>query len=260
MNTAKRKARILKVAKRIQLSRHMIRIVLTGDELLGWPTGSNGGNIKLFLPEQGCSAEELEARLQNGPKPVVRTYTARHYDPELNELAVDFVVHPGAGPASDWAQSAQVDSILGLAGPSGKKLPDVDAERYIFCADMSAMPAAEAELEVLPASALGDIIFEVMSEEDIRDIKHPPDMKLHWLVQSDPHVKSSQQLDLVKSLVWPDENVVVFVAGETSVVREFRLWLTKEKELPKSNHYLSGYWKIGLVEDQHQIEKRAGIA
>jgi hypothetical protein len=30
--------------------------------------------------------------------------------------------------------------------------------------------------------------------------------------------------------------------------------------VPKAEAYISGYWKIGLIEDEHQQAKRAGTA
>jgi len=34
-----------------------------------------------------------------------------------------------------------------------------------------------------------------------------------------------------------------------------RHYLTTEKDLPKKDTYISGYWKIGLVEDEHRTLK-----
>jgi len=34
-----------------------------------------------------------------------------------------------------------------------------------------------------------------------------------------------------------------------------RQYLATEKNLPKQDTYISGYWKIGLVEDEHRAWK-----
>lgn len=248
--------KILDVSRIEQLSANMRRVVVSGVELADWPVGKNGGNIKLLIPDPNWSRAEFRSRIENGPRPIVRTYTARRYDAASNELWIDFVVHDGGGPASNWAATAQVGAMLGVAGPSGTKLTTTDADWYLICADMSAMPAAEAALESLPRDARGQILFEVQSEDDLRTIERPEGMLLDWLIHPHPHSHSSRQMDAAKRIDWPAGRVAAFVAGESSVIRAFRAWLLTERELPKQDVYVSGYWKIGLIEDEHQKEKR----
>ena len=248
--------KILDVSRVEQLSENMRRVVVSGAELVGWPIGKDGGNIKLLIPDSNWSRAEFRDRIEHGPRPTVRTYTARRYDAAANELWIDFVVHDGGGPASNWAATAQVGSMLGVAGPSGTKLTTTDADWYLVCADMSAMPAAEAALESLPDDAKGQILFEVQSEDDVRTVEHPKGMLLDWLIHPYPHAHSSKQIDAAKQIEWPTGRIAAFVAGESSVIRAFRAWLLTERQLAKQDVYVSGYWKIGLIEDEHQIEKR----
>jgi len=249
--------RITHVVRSEDISENMKRIVVSGDELLGWPEDKDGGNIKLLIPEPDWSQAEFRDRIDNGPRPIVRTYTARHYDGAKNELWIDFVIHEGGGPASDWAALAAPGSMIGVAGPSGTKLTTTDADWFLICADMSAMPAAEAALESLPASATGQILFEVQSEDDKREIYHPPGMQMNWLIHKNQHSPSRQQMEFSQSIEWPTGRVAAFVAGEAGVIREFRRWLLNERAINKEDMYVSGYWKIGLIEDEHQAEKRA---
>ncbi|MEL7536564.1 MAG: siderophore-interacting protein [Pseudomonadota bacterium] len=251
------KPRILEVARTEQLSPNMLRVVLTGDELSGWPPGSDGANIKIGIPDPGWSSDDLRARMEQGPRPVIRTYTARRFDVDRNELAVDFVLHGDVGIAASWASRARRGAPLAVAGPSGLKLPTRDADWYLVYADMSAMPAAEAALESLPPTTRGHVIFDVLSAADRRAIAVPENMTLTWLINTHPETPSTEQLDCVKSLSWPDGRASVFVAGEAGVVRKFRTWLLDEKNVAKADAYISGYWKVGLVEEQYQADKRA---
>ena len=239
------------------LSPHMVRVVVTGDDLLGWPEDRAGGNVKLAFADDGWSQAQLQTAIEAGPRPVVRTYTARSYDATTNELSIDFVIHGDHGIASKWARSAKPGDFVAVLGPSPAKLTTTDADWYLVCADMSAMPAAEATLERLPASSCGQIIFEVMSDEDRRTISYPSGFELTWLVHEHPSKPSRQQIQFARSIVWPTGRVSAFVAGEASVVKEFRPWLLNEMGLDKKDIYVSGYWKIGLIEDEHQAEKRA---
>ena len=88
----------------------------------------------------------------------------------------------------------------------------------------------------------------------------PEGIDVHWLVQPDPHKPSTAQEDLIRSLDWPDGRVQTCIAGESGVIRSLRGFLANEKHVTKEDTYISGYWKIGLIEDQHQKAKRAGTA
>jgi NADPH-dependent ferric siderophore reductase len=77
------------------------------------------------------------------------------------------------------------------------------------------------------------------------------------LVHPDPTQPSTRQEDFIRAMDWPEGRVQTCIAGESSVVRSLRAFLHQEKALPRGDTYISGYWKIGLVEDEHQKIKRA---
>ena len=56
----------------------------------------------------------------------------------------------------------------------------------------------------------------------------------------------------MKSLEWPAGTIQTCIAGESSIIRALRYHLRNERKVPKADTYISGYWKIGLVEDEHQ--------
>lgn len=249
--------RILTVKKAWHLTPNMIRVTFAGSELAGFPEGREGGNCKLLIPEQGETRDAFENRVANGPRPVRRTYTVRNYRADTRELDIDFVDHGDSGPASRWATEAQEGSFLGFMGPSPSKVTDFSADWYLVAADPSALPVAAATLEAMPRDAKGVAIFEVTSIEDQQEIDAPDGIEIHWLTHPSPSVVSSQQLDFIRSLDWPEGRVQTCIAGESGVIRDLRAFLHLEKKLPRGDTYISGYWKIGLVEDEHQKFKRA---
>lgn len=253
----RRAPRLLTVKKAWRLTPNMIRVTLTGPELAGFPEGHEGGNCKLMLPEPGESRESFAQRLSDGPPPVRRTYTVRHYRSDLQELDIDFVAHGDNGPASRWAGHAQPGDFIGFAGPSAPKMETFDADWYLIAADPSAVPVAVAALEAMPRDASGVAIFEMTSAEDRQVIDAPAGIEMHWLVQPDPHAASTQQEDFFRALDWPEGRVQTCIAGESGVIRGLRAFLHREKQIPRADTYISGYWKIGLVEDEHQQFKRA---
>lgn len=139
-------------------------------------------------------------------------------------------------------------------------MPDHNASWFLFGADMAALPAAAAALEDLPHDAVGHAIFEITSDDDIQPVSAPEGVKIHWLVHDDPHCSSTQQIEFFKSLDWPNASPGIFVAGESGAVSGLRKYLIEETGLDNRKTYISSYWKIGLVEDQHQAMKQVEAA
>lgn len=256
-----RKTRLLHVIRATRLTPNMHRVTLGGGELADFPTGQESAHIKLFIPACDQSFDAFGLQLRSGSKDITRrTYTVRNHRPDVHELDIDFVVHEGGGPACDWALRAQPGDFVGVAGPGPIKTPDHGADWFLFGADMAAIPAAAAALEALPQDVIGHAIFEITTDDDIQPVCAPPGIKTHWLVHEDPHTSSLQQLEFFRALDWPAGLPGIFVAGESSAVAGLRSYLTNERRLDRRKMYISAYWKIGLIEDQHQIEKRAEAA
>ena len=142
-------------------------------------------------------------------------------------------------------------------GPSTAKVTDFTADWYLVAADPSALPVAAATLEAMPRDAKGICLFEVTAEEDRQDIDAPEGMEMHWLVHPYPDKASTQQEDFLRKMAWPEGRVQTCIAGESGVIKSLRGYLHREKGIPREDTYISGYWKIGLVEDEHQKMKRA---
>ncbi|MEL7014175.1 MAG: siderophore-interacting protein, partial [Pseudomonadota bacterium] len=202
----------------------------------------------------------FEARFVEGPQPVRRTYTVRYHRPDALDMDIDFVDHGDHGPASAWARAAAPGSFLGFAGPGPVKVTHHSADFYLIAADMSALPVAAATLEAMPKDAKGLALFEITSAADRQDFDIPPGIEVRWMLHPEPHRPSTAMIDAVRDLDWPEGRVQTCIAGEHSAVRALRAFLIGEKGLAKEDAYISGYWKIGLVEDDHQALKRTEAA
>jgi NADPH-dependent ferric siderophore reductase len=256
----KRLPRMMQVVRAWHLTPNMIRVTLEADFVRELKTDCQGANCKIFLPEAGQSAEAFARQLSEGPRPVVRTYTVRHVRPDVGQMDIDFVDHGDHGPASAWARAAGPGSFLGFNGPGPAKLTEFHADWYIVAADMSALPVAAATLEAMPRDAKGIAFFEVTSPKDRQEIDAPAGIEMHWLDHPDPHVPSKQTVDLIKGLPEFAGRTQTCIAGESSVIQALRGHLMNERKLDKADAYISGYWKIGLIEDEHQKMKRATAA
>jgi len=249
--------RLLTVKEAWFLTPNMIRVIFSGPELAGFPEGREGANCKLLIPDIGETKESFAARLTSGQALTKRTYTVRKFDAGAQELTIDFVAHGDEGPASRWASHAGPGDFLGFAGPSTPKITEFVADWYLVAADPSAIPVAAAALEAMPRDAKGVAIFEVTAPEDRQEIDIPEGIDVHWLIQPDPHVPSTAQEQLIRALDWPKGRVQTCIAGESGVIRSLRGFLANEMNVPRADTYISGYWKIGMVEDEHQKAKRA---
>ena len=251
-----RQPRILTVSNARYLTPQMIRDTFAGPELADFPEGREGGNCKLMIPQPGEKRQDFIQRLADGPAPVKRTYTVRKFDKKTQELTIDFVAHGDNGPASRWAMLAVPGDYIGFAGPSTPKVTRFDADWYLLAADPCAIPVVAATLEAMPRDAQGITIFEVPSDADKQEIDAPDGIEMDWLIHENPLQASTAQEALIREIKWPAGRVQTCIAGESGVIKSLRQFLVKEKQLPRPDMYISGYWKIGLVEDEHQKLKR----
>lgn len=260
MSKPRPRPRILSVKEAWHLTPNMIRVTFAGPELQGLPEKRDGANCKIILPESGEGREAFASRLDGGQPPVRRTFTVRSYRPKSNEMDIDFVDHGDGGPASAWANRAKPDDFLGFFGPGPVKVDHWDADFYLCAADMSAIPVVSATLEAMPRDANGLAIFEITSEADRQEIDAPEGVEMRWLVHPNPHQPSAAQVDAIRDMVWPEGRVQTCIAGEHTVIRALREHLLNERGVAKKDAYISGYWKIGLIEDEHQAFKRTDAA
>ena len=238
--------RTLEVRRKKLVTPHMLRVTLGGPELEGFPEDSNGGYIKLRLAEPDSDAE----------KPVVRTYTVRHYDVDACEIDVDFVIHESDGPAVAWAQSCKPGDEIKVGGPGPKKLLDFEADWFLLVGDMSALPAISANIERLGPGAKGYVLLEIIHEDDKQALDSPPDLRVDWIVNSDPESPNKVLLDRVKALHWLPGRPSVWVAGEFSQSLAIRKLMKSERNVNREQMYASSYWQIGQTEDGHKVSKR----
>lgn len=232
----------LVVVRSAQLTEHMLRITLGGEQLAHLPEDQESAYIKLIFP-QG-----------EGERPLMRTYTIRHQ--RQSEIDVDFALHDQMGPASSWALNAQPGDRILIGGPGPRKLINPQADWFLLVGDMTALPAISVNLAELPANASGYAVIEVTSESDIQTLDHPEDVELHWVINPHPDPEGMSLVSRVKALPWLSGQVAVWAACEFNGMRALRKFFKQEREIAKSHLYISSYWKLGQSEDGHKLAKK----
>jgi NADPH-dependent ferric siderophore reductase len=116
-----------------RITPRMARITFGGDDLAGFTYDEPDQQVKLYFPKPGQTVPRLPEPNAYGDfmgwyqaynaipqpeRPWMRSYTIRAHHPQPDTIDIDFVLHDDAGPATQWAQSAEPGDTLGMFGPS----------------------------------------------------------------------------------------------------------------------------------------------
>lgn len=232
--------RMTQVAKVIDLSPHLRRIVVTGEALRGFPTGKEGAHVKVILPSEG--------------EPKKRSYTIRSFDSEKLELALDFVVNRHQGPATLWAKNAKIGDSVGIAGPGPLKITHFDHQSYLLVGDITSVNAVNGYVMRFSPQADIRVIISVPTKEDIIALDYDPSITTHW------HIEDEQKegLDTCVATIAKGmaKDTIVFMGLEASNIRKLRPILQKELGFDRLNISAVGYWKQGVNADQFNLQKK----
>lgn len=220
---------------------NMLRVTLGGENIKNLPEKQESSYVKLIF--QNVNEKKL-----------MRTYTIRHQ--RIDEIDIDFMLHKDGGPASTWARHAQPGDAIIIGSPGPKKLIGLSTDWQLLVGDMTALPTISVNLGELPDTAEGYAVIEVVSKEDIQILKHPKNIKIKWIINPHPGTDPNALLKEVQSLNWLEGEASVWAACEFNSMKALRDYFKKEKNVSKENVYISSYWKLGINEDQHKIEKR----
>lgn len=171
-------------------------------------------------------------------------------------IELDFVCHEHDGPASRWARRARPDDTIDIGGPGPTQRLDPSADWFLMVGDMTALPAISANLEILPATAIGHAIIEVADHDDIQPLVAPPGIRIDWLRNPRPGENSDALIEAVHGLPWREGRASIWIACEFSATRRLRGHLKTERGVDRRNLYISSYWKQVSNEEAHKQEKR----
>jgi NADPH-dependent ferric siderophore reductase len=249
--------RVLEVVDREDLTPHLRRITLAGEELSDFSSAAPDDHIKLFFPADPGAPPVVPTRGDHGtewpadaPRPAARDYTPRRFDTEAGRLMVEFVLH-GDGPAASWAAAAGPGSQILQAGPRGSRVASDDFEWYLLAGDETALPAIARRLEELPAGARAIVLGEVADAAEELEFESDAAVELRWLHRGDAEPGTTSLLeDAVRDLVLPPGDGFAWAAAEADTARSLRRHLREERGLPKEWTRITGYWRRGVA-DHH---------
>lgn len=251
--------RRLRVVRVEDITPQLRRIVLTGEDLGGFPFRefAPSDKVKLLFPDPSTGllpmpeSTEKGLRWPGGRKPQTRSYTVRGFDPEASdgqgELLIEFVLHDH-GLAGSWALRAAAGDELGVLGPKGaRQFPA--AAHYVALGDETALPAISRLIEEAPAESRVSAVIEVAdaAEEQQLASRTGADVQIRWM-----HRDSTPLPDGCLSLLEPTvdeldlgdpEELFVFAAGESHAMKALRGRIAERVRLNKHQLDIHGYWK-----------------
>lgn len=259
-----RKRRVMKakgatVTATTRISPDLIRVSFDSPEITGAELAFTDHYVKLlFTPENADYSwpfDLMEIR-ETKPRelhPVTRTYTLCNVDTVAGTFDIDFVAHGTEGLAGPWAQQAQPGDQIGYNGPGGAWKPESDYEHFVLAGDEAAAPAIVEALKGLPAGTTATAYIEIASAEARFDV--PTSAEVIW-VYREGAVHGAQLIEAVRAGGYPEKKTSWFIHGVAEMVKETRRFLFVDGEVEKQDASISGYWRLGLTEDQWQSSKR----
>ncbi|WP_431989426.1 siderophore-interacting protein [Streptomyces albogriseolus] len=271
----------LQVAGTRRLGPSLVRVTFTGPELRDFRSDGRDQSLSLFLPHPGQDAPVVPLELGDGwwqgwrelpddVRAVMRSYTLRALRADAlgrtAEIDVDFVLHgvgeagpsAAAGPASRWAARAAVGDRVLLLGPAIadnraiRFRPPEDTATVLMWADETALPAAAAVLETLPAGTRARVWVEVPHAGDVQELPTAADAEVTWFVREGAAApEAAPSLNAVRRAVLPSpERAYVWIAGESGQVKQVRRHFVQERGVDRRRVTFVGYWRRGLTEEQ----------
>ena len=231
----------------------LIRITVGGPELDGLVIDQPAASVRLLLPSPGSTELVMptwqgnEFLLPDGHRPTIRTLTPLRLDSTLQELDLEIVVHEG-GAAPAWAQAAQPGDKAAISGP-GRGYPiDAEATGFLLGGDESAIPAIGQILEALPPDKPVHIIIEVADPSARLELPEHPAATVDWY---DLPAGAPPGDTLVTAVTAADlsPGTRIWAAGEAAAMQRIRRHLLDERNLPRSETWIRGYWKTGRAGD-----------
>lgn len=259
----------LQVARTRRLGPSLVRVTFVGEDLRHFFSDGRDQSLSLFIPAEGQSEPRVPVELGDGwwqgwrelpddVRAVMRSYTLRALRRNPDEIDIDFVLHEPAGPASRWAAQAGPGDGVFLLGPAIadnraiRFRPPEDTDLVVIWGDETAVPAASAIVESLPAGTRARVWLEVPHSGDIQDLVTEADAEITWIVGEKKSSECSPMaLDAIREAQLPSaERPYVWIAGESGCVKELRRHFVREREVDRRGVTFVGYWRQGLTEEQ----------
>jgi NADPH-dependent ferric siderophore reductase len=238
----------VQVVRRTVVAPHIVRITVGSADLARFTYPGPASHFKLILPNEGATDVELPEPGEDGlvsfagaGSLTMRTYTARRFDADRQELDIDLVLH-GEGPAARWAaHAAPGDRLAVTASRSSGFAVAAGAEELVIAVDAAALPAAATILESRPPLPT-TVLLELEDAEDAVALP-PDDVNRRILIRGNGEPAGLPLTEAIAQLK-VDPRTQVWVAAEARAIRAIRDDLVS-RGVDGERLTTRGYWQDG---------------
>lgn len=244
----------LEVLRNEQVSPHMRRITLGGDEVAGLAPQGFDQWFRFFMRRPGQQRLEVPASarqwfpqyllMRESRRPFIRNYTIRDYRGAAGELDIDFVTHDDPGPGAAWAIDARPGERATLLDEGLLYNDEGYRGDVLLVGDESVIPAIAGVCGSLDQDARGMAFIEIGDADDRQPIAAPAGIDVHWIERGRERpgqagLRALQDRDL------PGDLGYAYLAGEQSLATGARRHLVRNRGIDKQRITFTGYWKVG---------------
>jgi len=226
---------------------HVVRVVVNGPDLDELTVDEPAASVRLLLPSTPGSELVIPAwngnefLLEDGSRPVIRTFTPIRKPGDRSALTLDVVTHEG-GVASGWAVRAAIGDQAAISGPGRGYAPDPDASAFFLTGDESAVPAMTQLVTALSPRWPVHVGIEVRSSGAIRVLGVDRAATIEWRVLSEGDLPGSAQMAFAEAANL-ERGTKIWAAGEAAAMQRIRQYLFKDRGIDRSDTMIRGYWK-----------------
>lgn len=282
----------VKLARKRAISPSLLSLVFSGPDVAQMKSDSPDQRIKMLFPSEdgtppslpvGGPWYQLALAIPKALRPIIRTYTLRHVDPQRQEVTVEFVNHGVEGPGSAWAINAVPGDAIQIVAPDAaypqdcggyEWTPPAGLRQALIIADETALPAARGILEMLATQAKPPEVqafFEVPQEADCVDLHEFSFADIIWLPRDitgavhgecllqavkerarvpESHHQGALQEEAEGELLWDkassrNSDFYGWIAAESTVVKHLRRYLIGERGVEHQAINFMAYWAKG---------------
>lgn len=242
---------VAEVAGREWLTPRLARVTLEGENLTQLSVTQPASSVRVLFPQPDGALvlpawDGNQFVLDGVRRPAIRTLTPRIHDRDGGRLCLDVVVHGDGGLAARWAAGGPVGTTVGISGPARGYDIDPDALSLVLGGDDTAVPAIGQILEALPGHVGASVFLEVIGNE-LPPIPSHPKCRVEW-IEPAPGGPGHALAERLGEVDLPDTSRL-WAAGEAAAMQRIRQRLFHERNIPRSQATIRGYWKHGRASE-----------
>ncbi|AMT70911.1 ABC transporter ATP-binding protein/permease [Mycobacteroides immunogenum] len=171
-----------------------------------------------------------------------RAYTIVTTNEDVGEFSIDVVIHEPAGPACQWAASAQPGMTIPVVafGSARFEVPEDLPAGFLLIGDSASIPAINSIMSALPADVDVEVYLERHSPDDeLIPLTDHARRQLHWVDRID----ETSLAAAIESRDW--SNWYGWATSESGSLKHLRKRLKDEFGFPKAEIHAAAYWTFG---------------